>query len=650
MKTYKIIICLLCFSISIGSFSQVGKLEKANLKYDKYDYIDARQIYLKVVDNGYKSAEIYRKLGDTYYFNSEYIGAAKWYYNLIKEFPDEATTTDYFRTAQCLKTTNQPEESKKLMEIYKSKGGKPLALDFYKNVADTLFKKGVQDKLFEIEKVAINTEFSDFGPAFYGDSLIIFTSSDSSIKTVEDKSVDLSGWDKQPFLDLYQATLDKELNLKNPEVLKGDINSPYHESTAVFTKDGSTMYFTRNNFLDGKKRRDKQHVVRLKIYKATKSGDAWGNVKELPFNSDSYSVGHPALSPEGDKLYFASDMPGTLGMSDIWYVNILGDDIYSNPINMGEPLNTIARETFPFVSAENNLYFSSEGHAGMGGLDIFITKLNVEGHGEISTFGEPINSAKDDFSFIIKEDRIGYFASNRDGDQGSVSDDIFQIWERCEITIKGPVMDEVTGDLIANAEVTLMDSNNNELKRVMTGDDAVFSFDLECDKQYIIRAQKEGYNPREEIIETPKNSKAMEMPIMLNIPMSLKPADKCPPEDLGCRLTLQPIYFDFDKSDIRPDAEIELAKILSAMNEYPQLKIHIESHTDSRGKDSYNLKLSERRAQSPLQWLYSKGIAKNRLTAKGYGETQLINQCTNGKECTEEEHQLNRRSMFIIRE
>ena len=638
------------FGFSLVSVSQVGKLEKANLKYDKYDYIDARQIYLKVVENGYKSSEIYRKLGDTYYFNSEYSGAAKWYYNLIKEFPDDATTTDYFRAAQCLKSINQLDESKKLMDVYKSKGGKAIALSSYKNVADTLFKKGVQDKLFEIEKVAINTEFSDFGPTFYGDSLIVFTSSDSSLNTFDNNSVDLSGWDNQPFLDLYQAKLDGKLTLTNSEALKGDINSPYHESTAVFTKDGKTMYFTRNNYLDGKKKRDKEHVVRLKIYSAKKTGDTWGEVKELPFNNDSYSVGHPALSPNEDRLYFASDMPGSIGMSDIWYVKILGDDIFSNPVNMGEPMNTVARETFPFVSAENNLYFSSEGHAGMGGLDIFVAKLNDEGHEEISTFGEPINSAKDDFSFIIKEDRIGYFASNRDGDKGSVSDDIYQIWERCEITIEGPVLDEATKEIIPNAEVVLLDINYNELNRVVTGADAIFSFVLECDKQYIIRAQKEGYNPKEEIVETPKDSKSMKMPIMLKIPMSLKPSDPCPPEDLGCRLTLQPIYFDFDKSDIRPDAEIELAKILTALNEYPQLKIHIEWHTDSRGRVSYNLKLSERRAQSTLQWLYSKGVAKNRLSAKGYGETQLINQCVNGEECTEEEHQLNRRSMFIIRE
>lgn len=629
--------------------AQVGKLEKANLQYDKYNYIDAREIYLKVVENGYRSAEIYRKLGDTYYFNSEYQGAAKWYYELINEFPDEAQTTDYFRAAQCLKSINQHEESRILMDVYKRRGGKAKATSSYKNIADTLFKKGVHDKLFEIDKVAINTDYSDFGPAFYGDK-IVFASSDSSMQFSGERPLDVSGWDKQPFLDLYQATLDENMNLGNVEALKGDVNSLYHESTPVFTKDGKTMYFTRNNYFNGKKRSDKDQVVRLKIFKATKNGDRWENIKELPFNSDSYSVGHPALNAEENRLYFASDMPGTRGMSDIWYVKILGEDIYSKPVNMGEVINTPARETFPFVSKENHLYFSSDGHAGFGGLDVFMTQLHPgDSHGAILTLGEPINSPKDDFSFIIKDGRIGYFASNRDG-EGSKSDDIYQIWERCQITIQGPVTDDATGELIMGAEVTLMDSNNNEVETIILGPDAFYTLQLNCNEQYILRVKKEGFIPKEEVIETPKNPKIIEMPVTLSVPITLTHSDTCPPEDLGCRLTLQPIYFDYDKSNIRPDAEIELAKILAALEEYPTLKIHIESHTDSRGKDSYNLKLSEQRAQSTLQWLLSKGVARNRLSAKGYGETQLINKCSNNVPCSEEEHQLNRRSMFLIKE
>ncbi|XCF05582.1 OmpA family protein [Tamlana crocina] len=649
ITTNKYTLYLFTILFSLNTFGQIGKVEKANEKYDKYDYIDARKIYLKVVDNGYRSAEIYRKLGDTYYFNSDYSGAAKWYYQITKEFPEEAETTDYFRAAKCFKTMGELEESKRLMDIYKAKGGTAINVSTYENIADTLFKKRVQDKVFEIERIAVNTNYSDFGPAFYGENLV-FSSSSGSMGTFESKSVDLSGWDNQPFLDLYQATPNEDLNLVNAKALKGNVNSPYHESTAVFTKDGNTMYFTRNNYLDGKKRRDKDHVIRLKIFKATKTGDTWGNIIELPFNDDSYSVGHPALNPNEDKLYFASDMPGTYGMSDIWYVKILGEDIYSNPVNMGDVINTPARETFPFVSDDKNLYFSSDGHTGMGGLDIFAAKLteDEDGHGEISTFSAPINSSKDDFSFIIKEGRIGYLASNRDGDEGSKSDDIYQIWEHCEIVIQGPVTEEKTGNLIPGAEVTLIDSNNEEIETLVVGDDAIFTFTLNCNEQYLIRAKKEGYDPKEQVIETPKNPKTIEMPITLNIPMNLKPTDSCPPNDLGCRLTLQPIYFDYDKSNIRPDAEIELAKILTALNEYPTLKIHIESHTDSRGRDAYNLKLSQRRAQSTMQWLYNKGVGKERLSAKGYGETRLINSCSNGVECTEDEHQLNRRSMFII--
>ncbi|WP_425656377.1 OmpA family protein [Tenacibaculum ascidiaceicola] len=649
MKKHYLIFYFLFALLSTSAFAQIALVEKANTKYNTYDFIDARKIYLKVVEKNYGSAEIYRKLGNTYYFNSNYSKAAKWYYNLIDRFPNEALTVDYFRAAQCLKSINQPEEAEKLMEIYRFKGGKITSLDSYKNVADTLFKKGVHDKLFEIEKIPVNTEYSDFGPAFYGDN-IVFASSRKNPSLSKEQTDELAGWDEQPFLNLYQVSLDKDMNFGKVKAFNKNVNSPYHESTAVFTKDGNTMYFTRNNYLNGKKKRDRDHVVRLKIYKATRNGNSWENIQELPFNSDNYSVGHPTLSPDEDRLYFSSDMPGSLGMSDIWYVKILGEDIYTSPVNLGNKINTAERETFPFVSDENNLYFSSDGHSGMGGLDIFVTKLEENSHGEVSTFGEPINSPKDDFGFIIKEDRIGYFTSNRDGKEGSKSDDIYQIWERCEITIQGPVMDKNTGKLIPNAEVTLIDSNNKEVKTVTVGNDATFTFLLDCQEQYTLRAKKEKYHPKEKVIETPNNPKTIKMPIKLNMPLALELSDPCPPNDLGCRLTLQPIYFDYDKSNIRPDAEIELAKILAALKEYPTLKIHIESHTDSRGNDLYNSKLSENRAQATLDWFLKKGIDITRLTAKGYGESELINKCNNQTTCSEDEHQLNRRSMFIIKE
>ena len=322
------------------------------------------------------------------------------------------------------------------------------------------------------------------------------------------------------------------------------------------------------------------------------------------------------------------------------------DGSYGTPVNLGPSINTEARETFPFISKQNNLYFSSDGRSGLGGLDIFVTPLNNSGRtGDITNLGKPANSNKDDFGFIIDEEkRIGYLSSNRDGQRGgSIGDDIYRVQEKCEITIVGTVTNMATGEVLPGSTVTLLDSNNNIMEEVTAGEDGRYKFTetAECGSQYIVRAKSDGCEYKEELVETPDKTGEIEVPMPLE-------CDPCPPNDLGCRLSLQPIYFDFDRWNIRPDAAIELAKILAAMRQYPQLIIHIESHTDSRGNDSYNEALSEKRAQSTLNWLVDQGIDASRLSAKGYGEYQLQNKCANGVECTEEEHQLNRRSMFII--
>lgn len=627
--------------LTAGSgFAQKSDIRKANKEFDKFAYIDARQIYLKVVEDGYESAEIYKRLGDTYYFNADYTNAAKWYENLVTKFPDETEPEYYYRAAQSLKSLGKTDESNALLSDYVAKGGDGLVIKSYDEDANYLKSTVFKARDFNLEKVSINTDNSDFGASFYGKDKVVYASSSN---TKGDKIYD---WTNQPYLDLFVADKDTVTgNLSNSVRMGGDINTEFHESSSVFTKDGSTVYFTRNNFLDGKKGKDKERVVRLKLYKATKSGDNnWTNVVELPFNNDAYSVAHPALSADGKRLYFSSDMPGTLGMSDLWYVDILGDNSYGTPVNLGSGINTIARESFPFISEKNNLYFSSDGRSGYGGYDIFVTPLDENGEpGTITNLGTPANSTQDDFGFIIDEDsRIGYVTSNRGGDRGSIDDDIYLVKEICRIDITGKVFDEETKDPLPGATVSLLDENNQPISQTTAKADGTYSFVADCGKQYTVRGAKEGYDPYEEIIETPTLSGT------IDVPLPLHRIDPCPPNDLGCKLNLQPIYFDFDKSNIRPDAEIELAKILAAMREYPELIIHIESHTDSRGSDSYNEALSERRAQSTLTWLVGKGIDANRLTAKGYGETQLVNQCSNGVPCTAEEHQLNRRSMFII--
>lgn len=626
-----------------STFSQQRDIKKANKEFDKFAYIDAREIYLKVVADGYESAEIFKKLGDTYYFNSDYTNAAKWYDKLVKQFPDQTEPEYYYRAAQSLKSLGKYDESDALLKDYIAKGGKGLVIKSYEDDPNYLKSTVFKSRDFVLEKVGVNSSNSDFGASFFGNDKVVYATAGNTT------GAKINEWTQEPCLDLFIADRGANGELSNPMKLGGDINTEYNESTATFSKDGNTVYFTRNTFLDGKKGLDKSNkfkTLRLTLYKASKTGDHnWTNVVELPFNNKEYSVAHPALSPDGKKLYFSSDMPGTLGMSDLWYVDILGNDSYGTPINLGSGINTEAKESFPFISEKNNLYFSSDGRSGLGGYDIFVTPLDNTGKpGEITNLGAPSNSAQDDFGFIINEEnRIGYVSSNRGGDRGSIDDDIYLVREICSITIQGKVFDEETKDPLPGAEVSLLDENNQLVSQTTASSDGTYSFEGDCGTQYTVRGTKEGYNPYEKMIVTPLLSG------IIDVPLPLKRIGPCPPNDLGCKLNLQPIYFDFDKSNIRADAEIELAKILAAMREYPELIIHIESHTDSRGNDQYNESLSERRAQSTFEWLVGKGIDKNKLTAKGYGESQLVNQCSNGVSCTAEEHQLNRRSMFIIK-
>jgi len=639
IRIKKILMSLLVVLIASTSLAQKREIEKANKEFDKYSYIDAREIYLKVVEDGYESAQVFQKLGDTYYYNSDYADAAKWYQRLINQYPTDAAPIYYYRTAQCLKSIGKYDESDAMMEAYAQVGGSGIILNNYKDDPNYLESIAFQAKGYEVSSVAINSEGSDFGTTYFGNKIVFSAAGPKS------EGSKVHQWNEEPYLDLYTADRSPEGELSNVQPLEGDVNSPYHESSAVFTKDGKTVYFTRNNFIDGKKGRDKEKTIRLKIYKATKGEEnQWTNVEELPFNGKDFSTAHPTLSKDQKRLYFSSDRPGSFGMSDIWYVQI-NDSTYGEPVNLGPNINTEAREGFPFISEMNNLYFSSDGHSGLGGLDILSVQINENGSfGEVTNLGEPANSNKDDFAFIIEESkRIGYLSSNRDGEEGSISDDIYIVREKCEITISGVVSNKATGEVIPNATVFLLDDKNQQVAQVTSDENGNYSFEAlaACDSTYLIRAKSDNCEYHEEVVETPNKTGV----ITVDMPLE---CDPCPPNDLGFKLELQPIYFDFDRWNIRPDAAVELAKILAAMREYPQLIIHIESHTDSRGNDAYNEALSEKRAQSTLSWLVDKGIDRNRLSAKGYGEYQLQNRCSNGVECTEEEHQLNRRSMFII--
>ncbi|WP_438422425.1 OmpA family protein [Aquimarina macrocephali] len=643
-----LLIFMLLFFGNNTLLSQEKKLKKAKEQYDKYQYIDAQETYLKVARKGYKSADLFMNLGDSYYFNSQFEEALKWYEELMNSYPDQVEPEYYFRYAQTLKTVERYQDSDTYMQKFAAANGNDQRAKLFLDGSDYLKRIDFQSGRFEIENASVNSSFVEFGTAFYGKSIVFSSSRD----TLTFKKA-IHQWNGEAFLNLFEAKYDS-VNNSFSKIRRFDrkINSKFHESTPVFTKDTRTIYFTRNNFEEGKLGRDQRGTNKLKIYRSYKNPEGgWTTPQNLPFNSDEYSVAHPTLSSDEKTLYFSSDMPGGKGLSDLYEVAINGDGSFGEPKNLGDRINTEGKETFPFIGADNELYFSSNGHVGLGGLDVYVTKINPQTDKEklVVNVGRPINGPKDDFAFIIDENtKKGYFSSNREGGKGS--DDIYSFVELedlkdfCETTIAGLVTDKDTNELLPGTKVSIYDSNNNLIQSFVMGDEATYSQLVECETSYFVRAEKEEYNTLEKLVNTSDKSQTIDTPLALE--KKIKSADVG--DDLTKILSLKPIYFDFNGYTIRSDAKVELAKVIEVMNQYADMKLEIRSHTDSHGEDQYNLYLSEKRAEATVNYMINNGISADRLTGKGYGETQLVNDCGNESNCKKDKHQLNRRSEFII--
>ncbi len=523
----------------------------------------------------------------------------------------------------------------------------PFLLLFYSGYAQ------LEAARYSIKNLKVNTPYSDLSTSLWGKGRVIFSSSKNS-KAIVKARVKYNE-SKKAFLETFTGYIDKDYEIRFPKKVSLTFDSKFNQSNVSFTPDLKTVYFTQNNNATGRKNK----TVNLKLYKADVSPKGeWSNIKELPFNSNSYNCAHPSISDDGSKLYFSSDMPGGYGMSDIYSVDILSGGRYGKPINLGAYINSPKRDNFPKIN-NGLLYFSSDRVGGLGGLDIYMVPLSNLFQ-DPTNLDIPINSKYDDFSFVINGSfRRGYFTSNRP--QGKGGDDIYSFVQEtaiksCSQLVEGEVRDTDSNGLITDAIVNIFDDKGNWLNRFSTAGDGKFKIKLnKCEKNYKLEATKKYYNKDyADIIYEPNKNKHTILMHLTHDPIVVEeqPKEEKPPiadvpeEELY--LDVKSIEFLLNKYNIRKTSAEELNKVVKIMKENPTLVVEFGAHTDSRGPDEYNMELSIKRANEVVRYIVSKGIDYNRIFGKGYGETMPVNHCVNGVKCTDAEHLENRRTEFII--
>ena len=608
-------------------------IAKGNDYFDKMWYAEAARIFDLVLEktDAEHSQQLLSRAGDSHYYAGNLEKAYQWYHELHRLYKNEMEKDAMFKYTQILKGTGKYQRAASLTKILRQKREEPLKeLD----KMDTTAWEVIYN--VSIKNLEINSPYSDFSPMFHHGSDIVYASAkDTSFLTTRRYR-----WTNQPFLDLYVAhQKGAGGDLSPPEKFSRKINTKYHEASMAFSPDQKTIYFTRNNY--GKRlKRGENGINHLKIYRSEFKGDEWTKAEELPFNSENYSTGHPAVSPDGTKMYFVSDRPGGYGETDIYVVDIDANGAFSEPKNLGETINTEAKEMFPYAT-ENALYFSSNRPMGLGGLDVYKSNGTNGVFSVGVNLGEPINSNRDDFSYIIDASgKHGYFASNRKGGKGD--DDIYSFTSIPNFnSIVGSIASETSETPLENASIVLYGKDGALLNKSSSDATGRYVFkNLIPSTDYTVVAAKNGFVADTLSVRTKDNEN-------ISVSQYLKEVIKEKP--ITEFYEPSNVYFAFDSYAITPTYAQELDKLITVLKENETLSLKIESHTDAIGPEAYNKYLSDRRAKSTRDYIVSQGIDSSRiLSAVGYGEERLLNNCSNGIPCAADQHRMNRRSEFIL--
>jgi len=627
----------LLLSGSVHAQEQPSLRLRAQQLYDRYEYANAAGLFERLVDRKNPRVSDMERLAESYYYLNSYDLAENWYARVVQS--GEFSEVSLWNYAEVLKQNGKYREAREQYQRYTEKYGASDRASLAMAGADSAVRWMAEPTSHKLRNErAVNTDLGQFS-VFPRGSEVLYAGEPSTILGKR------SGMTGQAYLRVYSAERNAaDGALGNPSLLDGSFNSSnFHIGPIVADASGETLYVTRTYpGKDTEKHREngrkyRRHNLELKIYR--KDGNGWTE-SDFPYNNvKEYSLGHAALSADGRTLYYASDMPGGQGGVDIWYSELGADGSWGQPRNAGQAVNSAGDEMFPTVAGEY-LYYSSDGFPGMGGLDIFRAK------GERSSFSGrenlrfPVNSAADDFSFVLVEESEealqGYLSSNRPG--GAGGDDIYSFSLRKPkilIVLEGLTVNRKTDELIPDASVTLYSAGRQIVGRVRSDGKAAFRFDLDRNTPYRVLAEKQGFHADSANIAAVNPTKDT----TIRVTLRLEPVFK-----VGDRFVLENIYYDFDRHNIRKDASEVLDQLVRTMRDNPTLKIELSSHTDSRGTHRYNEGLSQRRAQAAVDYIVSRGIARERLVAKGYGETRLVNRCKDGVPCTVEEHQANRRT------